>query len=105
MLRLVLWFYSILFVCALKRWYQIPNHDEEIFVNYEDQVIFREAKIACQERNAINLVLYKKPVLEFMARIVMADLRHFISIKTSNYCCNTVPGMFSSGFSNLFCFV
>jgi len=62
-------------VVALKKWYQIPNHDEEIFINYEDTVPnFAEAKKLCEQKNAINLVLYKKIVIEFMIRKVLMEL-------------------------------
>ena len=72
MLKIALWFNFFLFASALKQWYQIPNHDEEIFVNNEDEVSsFDEAKRACQEKKAINLILYKKPVVNFLKKDVL----------------------------------
>jgi len=75
MFNSVLFFSFVLAVNAIKKWYQIPNHDEEIFVNYEDMVPnFNKAKKLCKMKNAINLILYKKPVIEFLVTRVLKDL-------------------------------
>jgi len=74
-------FTSILYFCifskayGIRKWYRIPNHDEEIFVNFEETVSsFVDAKRICELNNAINLVLIKKPVIDFLISHVIVDL-------------------------------
>ena len=74
MLNLVLYFYFIVLAFSFEQWYQIPHDDEEVFVNYKKEVSsFDEAKRACRKRNAINLILYKKNVLDFMTTFIIPE--------------------------------
>jgi len=55
---------------SLKRWYEIPNHDEEMFFNWEDEVDnIEEAIEVCSNLSAINLVLWKLPVIEYFVNL------------------------------------
>jgi len=53
---------------SVKQWYEIPNHNEEVFLNFEENITSSdEAEKECAYMNAISLVLWKTPVIEFVA--------------------------------------
>ena len=58
-------------VFCQNQWYQIPNHDEEIYINLDEKVLsFNETKQACSNINSSVLVLWNKNVIHFLGNFL-----------------------------------
>ena len=61
-----------LFISGQTQWLDIPHHDKQIYFSEEETVSnFDEAKIKCNKLNAIPLVLWEIPVLEFVGIFII----------------------------------
>ena len=58
-------------VFSQKQWHQIPNHDEEIYINLNENVSsFTETKQACSRINSSVLVLWNMNVIHFLGNFL-----------------------------------
>ena len=66
------WFVALsLFIFGRAEWFNIPNHNEEVFFSRYDTVSsIEDVSSKCQEIGAIPLVLYKPKVLDFVADLL-----------------------------------
>ena len=56
-----------IFVSSQSKWQTIINHQEEVFIDLTKNVSsWLDARNACDGMQSINLVLWRKPVLDFV---------------------------------------
>jgi len=62
-----------------KNWLKIQNHTEEVYLNLKKQAFsLQNARRYCSDRNAIVLVLWNIPVLNFVNNFFNSTKRKYI---------------------------
>ena len=72
-LKVICCFIFCFFASSQKQWYQIRNHDEDIYINLEENELvssLEDTQQTCARLNSSTLVLWQIPVIQFLGNFI-----------------------------------